>query len=442
MESQNIEYKQSWRDDFLKEICGFANAQGGTLYIGMDDKGDVCGVEDAKRLMEDLPNKVRDILGIIVDVQLLEKDGEKYIEIATPPYSNPINYKGKYYYRSGSTNQELKGIALTRFLMSTSGIHWDSAIVVGETIDCLSQDAFKRFRKMAQKSGRVDEEVLSDTNEVLLENLNLVDPQNQLQRAALLLFHPNPERFVNGAYVKIGMFGDGDDDLVFQDEVHGSLMLQVDRVMDLLKTKYLYYAISYNGNHREETLLYPEGALRECVLNAIVHKDYTSAIPIQISVYADHIVVWNSGELPQEWTVEKLYEKHSSQAFNPSLANAFFRTGDIEAWGRGYRRIARLMKEAKLLPPKLEKDNGLMVTFYADIKQQLKEQMGLTERQTIIVDWIKDNPKTSYAKMSQKLAISTSTLKRELSLLQEKEYILHDGKTSSGEWIVPMFIIN
>lgn len=211
-------------------------------------------------------------------------------------------------------------------------------------------------------------------------------------------------------------------------------MLQVDRVMDLLKTKYLYYAISYNGNHREETLLYPEGALRECVLNAIVHKDYTSAIPIQISVYADHIVVWNSGELPQDWTVEKLYEKHSSQAFNPSIANAFFRAGDIEAWGRGYRRIARLMKEAKLLPPKLEKDNGLMVTFCADIKQQLQEQMGLSERQISVFEMIRLHPCTTTAQMTEKLSIPLRTIKREIAFLQEKQLIGRDGSSRSGKW--------
>lgn len=418
MESQNIEYKQSWRDEYLKWICGFANAQGGTLYIGVDDQGEVCGVDDAKKLMEDIPNKVRDVLGIIVDVQLLEKDGKDYIEIVTPPYSNPISYKGQYHYRSGSTKQELNGAALTRFLMEKSGVHWDAAIVTGEKIEDLSRDALNRFRKEAKKSKRVDEEILNDTDEVLLENLNLVGPQNQLQRAALLLFHPRPERFVSGAYVKIGMFGAEDDDLMFQDEVHGPLMLQVDKVMELLKTKYLYYAISYSGIHREEILLYPEDALRECVLNAIVHKDYTSAIPIQISVYADHIVVWNPGELPADWTVKKLYEKHSSRAFNPAIANAFFRSGDIEAWGRGYRRIARAMKEAKLLPPELEKDGGLMVTFYARPSDQL-QAMKLSERQIDVLKYVLEKGRITNTNVQQMFKTSRVTALRIFNSLEQ-----------------------
>ena len=99
-ENQNTEWKESWRDEYLKWICGFANATGGKIYIGMNDNGKVVGVADADKLLEDIPNKVRDVLGIIVDVNLLEENGLKYIEIDVPPYSNPINYKGQYHYRS------------------------------------------------------------------------------------------------------------------------------------------------------------------------------------------------------------------------------------------------------------------------------------------------------------------------------------------------------
>ena len=83
IESQNIEFKESWRDEYLKWICGFANAQGGTLFVGIEDKGEVCGVKDAQKLMEDIPNKVRDMLGILVDVNLKEKDEKQYLEIVT-----------------------------------------------------------------------------------------------------------------------------------------------------------------------------------------------------------------------------------------------------------------------------------------------------------------------------------------------------------------------
>lgn len=94
-ESQSIEYKSSWRDEYLKWICGFANAQGGKLYIGVDDNGYVCGVSNIKRLLEDIPNKIQTSLGIVTEVNKKEKDGLEYIEIIVVPSSFPVSYRGK-----------------------------------------------------------------------------------------------------------------------------------------------------------------------------------------------------------------------------------------------------------------------------------------------------------------------------------------------------------
>ena len=100
-EDQNIEYKESWRDEYLKWICGFANANGGKIVNGKDDNGEITGLKDAKRLMEDIPNKVKDVLGILVDVNLHKSMKDEYIEILVEPYPYPVNYKGQYHYRSG-----------------------------------------------------------------------------------------------------------------------------------------------------------------------------------------------------------------------------------------------------------------------------------------------------------------------------------------------------
>ena len=116
-ESQNIEYKESWRDEYLKWVCGFANAQGGIIYIGIDDVGNVVGVKNIKKLMEDIPNKIQSGLGIVADVNKLEKDGKEYLEIKVNPSSFPVSINGEYHYRSGATKQQLRGNALTNFLM-------------------------------------------------------------------------------------------------------------------------------------------------------------------------------------------------------------------------------------------------------------------------------------------------------------------------------------
>ena len=93
-ESQNIEYKESWRDEYLKWICGFANAHGGLIYIGVNDNKEVIGLPDAKKLMEDIPNKIVNYLGIVEDVNLLAEDDKEYIEIDVAPSNMPIAYKG------------------------------------------------------------------------------------------------------------------------------------------------------------------------------------------------------------------------------------------------------------------------------------------------------------------------------------------------------------
>jgi ATP-dependent DNA helicase RecG len=113
LENQNIEYKSIWKDEYLKWICGFANAQGGTLIIGKDDDGKIVGVKNAKKLLEDLPNKITTILGIVSDVNLCETQQGDYIEIVVEPQPNPVNYKGEYHFRSGSTKQILKRIGET-----------------------------------------------------------------------------------------------------------------------------------------------------------------------------------------------------------------------------------------------------------------------------------------------------------------------------------------
>lgn len=120
-EQQNIEYKIIWRDEFLKWVSGFANANGGVIFIGKDDDGNVCGIDNYKKLMEDIPNKVRDTMGISVEVNLHEVAGKYYVEIVTLPQTVPISLRGRYYYRSGSTKQELTGASLNELLLKKSG---------------------------------------------------------------------------------------------------------------------------------------------------------------------------------------------------------------------------------------------------------------------------------------------------------------------------------
>ncbi len=360
-ETHLVEWKESWRDEYLKWLCGFANAEGGTLLIGMNDKGVPVGAPDAARLLVDLPNKIRDTLGLVVPVRLVTKKGRDLIEIVVEASPTPISYKGEYHVRSGSTKQQLTGNALSAFLLRKFGRHWDGAPAPNVAVRDLSADAFKRFKGYARGSDRLPPGALSASRTVLIEKLRLTE-NGMLKRAALLLFHADPERWVTGAYVKIGMFL-SESELAYHDEVHGDLFSQMDKTVELLLTKYMVAWISYRGLARLETFPIPREALREAVLNALIHRDYSAGAPIQIRVYRDKLRISNAGELPPSWTAETLLKTHDSRPPNPDLANTFFRAGLIEAWGRGYEKIREACREAGAPEPTVALDGGLSVEW-------------------------------------------------------------------------------
>ena len=345
------------------------------------------------------------------------------MEIIVESYPNPVNYKGQYHYRSGATKQELRGIALDKFLLQKQGKRWDSVPIAKVAVSDLKEETLAFFRQRGIRSKRLPDSILQDNNQQLLENLNLIE-DGYLKRAAVLLFHPNPEKYITGAYVKIGFF-QREAELVFQDEVHGNLIEQVEKTVDLLFTKYIKALISYEGIHRVETYEYPKEAVREALLNAIAHKDYAGLTPIQIRVYKDKLMIWNEGTLPENWTVEKLLSSHSSRPYNPDIANAFFRSGYIESWGRGISIMAALCEEQGLPKPSYNIDGS---DFWIEFKNFFNEkglkERGLNERQIKALFFVKEHLKITNKEYQELNNISNRTATYELKELVEKYKLL------------------
>jgi len=437
-ESQNVEYKQVWKDDYLKWICGFANAQGGTIYIGIDDTGLVSGLRNYKKLMEDIPNKTINNLGIVVDVNLHEKSGKKYIEIIVPVSSVPIAYHGVYHYRSGSTKQELKGISLQNLLLKKIGKRWESIPVEGVSVSELDLDTIKSFIKKAVDKGRITEDAITSEIDVLLKNLNLVTEEGELTNAAILLFSRNPGMISVTSSFKIGRFGNSSDDLLFQDIIETNIFDMPDKVMEVLKSKYLIRPVSYNGLERIEPLEYPEAALREAVLNSIVHKDYSSTY-IFLRVYNDRLHIWNPGVLPDELDVEKLKKEHSSYPRNKNIANVFFKAGYIEAWGRGINKMIKTCLEAGLPEPIIcEEQNGVSVTFLKDIyTEDYLKSLNINERQIRAVLFAKKNGEITNSKYQKINSIKKSVAAAELQNLTEKQLLVKLGTGRGTKYVLP-----
>ncbi len=441
-ECQNIEFKETWNDEYLKWICGFANAQGGTLYVGIRDDGTVCGVANIKKLMEDIPNKVRDVLGIMVELNAESREGKDILEIKVSPRGYPINCRGEYHYRSGATKQLLKGTQLTEFLLRKTGYRWDAEAESQYTIEDLDRESFEIFRKEAIRHGRMTSEDLAGSDQELLEKLQLLTDDGILKRAAVMTFYRYPEKVAGGSYTKIGFF-ENDADILYQDEVHGSLLYQADRVIDLLYTKYLKAKITYDNVTRIETYPYPKLAIREAIFNALAHNNYARGIPIQIRVYEDKLYIWNDVSYLENWTPEKLLGPHRSIQTNPSIANVFFRCGFIEAWGRGIEKICRECDRTGNKYPVFDiSDMGFMIRFDAlesalirssvpqDVPQDVPQ--GFTDIQKKIFEIIKNAPSTSRAEIASQCGISIKTVGRQLSAM--KEYVRFVGRGYSGHW--------
>jgi len=449
-ESQNIEYKESWRDEYLKWICGFANAQGGRIYIGVNDQKEVIGLSDAKRLLEDIPNKIVNYLGIVEDVNLLMEGDKEYIEIVVSPSNMPIAYKGTYHYRSGSTKQELKGLALQQFIMEKMGHSWDDIPVYGATLDDIDRNAIDYFLQCSIKAGRMDESETNSSTEDVLRNLGLFTREGELKNAAILLFGKHVGQFFPSAVFKIGRFHTDESDLIIQDVIEGNLIQMASRVMEVLRTKYLLSPIHYEGLQRIEQLEIPDKALRELIYNAISHKAYTGP-----AIYDRSIELWNYGLLPKELTPAALLQKHSSYPRNHNIANVFYKAGFVESWGRGFKKIAEEFERASLPLPTIEENGGGVMAIIQrktvdDVIAARDGNVGnmsvtnvgnvsvrkLSGRQRNIISMIEENPFVTAKEMSVTMSVTKRTIERNLSVLQKAGIIRHEGRVNAGVWVI------
>lgn len=416
-ETQTIEFKPSWRDEYLKSICAFANTDGGKLIIGVDDNGKPVGIKDSKKLLEDLPNKFKDILGIIPNIKVEKKKNKDVVIVEVQHSYAPISYHGRFYIRSGSTIQELKGKDLTRFLISKSGKNWEEYVEERATIEDINTETIEKFKNIAVK--RIP--FVKDEKDPIkvLEKLNLLD-DGKLTRAAILLFGKNPKKFWTSAYIKVGKFLN-DTDIVSSDDIEGNLFEQVEKTIELLRTKYLISEIRFEGIYRKEELEYPEEALREAIINAVIHRDYIGP-HTQLKIYPDKIIIWNVGTLPKEIRIGELKKNHSSYPRNELLADVFFKAGLIEAWGRGTIKIIDECKKSGLPEPDFKEEfGGFAVYFYKDIyTEENLRKMGLNERQIKAVKYIKEKGRITNKDYQKEFSVSRQTATRDLTELVDK----------------------
>lgn len=403
--------------------------------------------------MEDLPNKITAALNIAADVNLLTKDGHDFIEIKVLPSPLPILYKGKYFYRSGSTKQLLTGQALQAFLVSKLGNNWDAFHYTGFNARNIDAQALEHFIKQAVKVKRLAASVMDENQDFMLKKLKVFDGSN-LSNTAVLMFSSAPDDWVLGAYIKIGYF-ESDADLLFQDEIHGPLLLQVDKAVELIYTKYLKAKVTYNGSYKLQRIdryFVPQEALREAIINAVCHKHYQLGIPIQISVYPDKIYIANCGSLPGNWTIDTLLTKHASIPYNPNIAHLFYLAGYIENWGRGMEKICEACRAENIpLPVYTVNANDIMLKFTAPKELVISQNppqlvsheefndtppLPITNNPALdrLVQQITLDPTVTSAKLAEKLQLSRQTVTFRIKQLKKMGILERVGSDRKGWW--------
>lgn len=426
-EEQDIEFKKEWRNEHLKTITGFANTEGGVMYIGIDDNGRAVALSNIKKLLEDIPNTIRNKLQITPSVKIEEKDDREVIEITVNSSDFPVFLDGKIYIKSGSTTQEVKGSELTNFLLEKTGKTWDS-LTVDATFDDLDLETFEYFKGLA-----IDRlpEIKNASYKTIFKNLELITNDEKLTRALILLFGKKPQTFFITAQGRVGRFKTPTEilDTVIAD---GNLFKQLDTLMNAIR-KHLNVRFEIKGIERKDVWDYPLEALREAVINALIHKDYLSTAEIQIKIYDDRLWIWNSGKLPKQLTIESLKTEHSSFPKNPIIASVFYYAGFIERWGSGTKRIIDLCKDQKLPEPEFKEEfGGISVYFCKDIyTEEYLRKLGLNERQIKAVIYVKKSGRITNKEYQNINNISNKTAYLELSNIVERAIFKVEGKGKS-----------
>lgn len=415
----------------MKWICGFANAQGGILYIGKNNDGVITGIGQAKKLLEDLPNKLRDILGILADVNLHEEDGKAYLEIIVPRYDVPISVRGKYYTRKGSTLQELSGISLNEFILTRTGKTWDDLIEERASLDDIDEKSIEQFVKDAGGTRRISIEKDIKIPELLDKLRLMVD--DQIKRAGIVLFGKDPGKFYPNLAIKIGKFGDSDADLKYHEVLEGNIIRLKEEIGKALNAKFFIHPIAFSGMHRIEQDEYPVAAIREMILNALVHRNYLGA-PTQIRLYDDNLSIWNDGTLPDGIKEEDLWIIHRSKPRNPLIADVCFKGGYIDAWGRGTIRIIEACRQSKMPEPLMKNSQGgfLTVIYKDTIRKDYLKKIGLNERQIASAFYVKENGSITNAVYQQINNIGKTVATNELREMTEKGVLVQAGTKGRG----------
>jgi len=373
-EGYNIEFKESFSKNIQREICAFANANGGKILLGVTDNGNIKGI----KITNILKSQIQDITRNLDPPLNLNIIGvEKVLVITVPEGVNkPYSTNGKFYLRYGTNSQQLKRNEIREFFQKEGLILFDEKPNYEFNLQKdFNEEKFKLFLDMAKISYLLKKEEI-------LQNLELFKEQ-YLKNAGVLLFCNKITPFFRNATIICALFQGKDkykilDSKEFDEDMYSNYQNAINYLKSKLNTEYIIKA-----GPREELLELPIDALREAVLNAIAHRDYFLNANIQIYIFSDRVEITNPGGLVPGMTLSDLGKKSMPRNF--LLFGLMHRMDLVEKVGSGILRINRALEEYKLKKPIIKADsNWFQIIFKRSIKSYeeriYNDKEGLVER--------------------------------------------------------------
>jgi len=386
-ESESLEFKESLqlKDEIGESISSFSNSKGGTILIGVSDKREIRGVQVGRKTVTDLAEYLKRNTDpqIFPEIKVCEIDNKKTISIKVAESTErPVFFKSYAYKRVGDTNQRVSSSEIRR-LAKESGVktYWDEQICEEATLEDIKEEEVRCVRFKGNEP---------------------VKP-----------------------FIDMKIF-------------KGNIIEQVDKSLDFILEHTPKAVWSAGKAQREEKYAYPPEAIREAVVNAVCHRDYNTPSNAQIRVFDDTIEVWNPGSLPDNWTVEKLKQKHESIPKNPLIANQFFLIKFIEKWGTGTNDMIKECLDWGLPEPEFE-DTGtsIVVTFRkTKFTQEYLGKFELNERQLKSIEYLKEHNKINRKTYCNLCGVEKTVAHKELSYMVKKKIIKMVGKGRTTHYIL------
>lgn len=431
-EGRHLDFKEAVSESFFKLLSAFSNTEGGSVVLGVDDKTRrVTGFDYRGEKLSELANRISDGLGIHPAIDEIPADGRTVLIVTVTPQRKPVSYKGVYYTRVGDTVREIDPDELRRKFLEDS--NWED-LVGGCTLDDIDDETVRNFMDLIR--GRATGSGIPDIKdkESILRRLGLITPDGGITHAACILFGRNPQSCFRNTGLKITRIND-EAVLINPKDLSGNLFQLLDQADEYLLTS---QAVIYDpsGNaivdsfRRKEVPEYPKAALREALLNMLIHRDYFDIrTPSIIRIYDDHIRFLNPARFPADVTLEKILSQHYLYHRNPKIADIFAKAGYVEKFGTGLERIRAELARVRYPAPEVDYSSiGFSLVLRNDpYTRERLDSLGLNERQIAAVRYLKREGSISNQEYRQLNNAMKATATRDLTAMVQIGILRKEG---------------